>query len=46
MGRDEQTNKKQNKQTNKNLQVQEQYDLNLSLSSGIGPPAFSPGVGV
>jgi uncharacterized protein YggL (DUF469 family) len=45
MGRDEQTNKKQNKQTKK-LHVQEQQNFSLSLSSGVTPPASSPGVGI
>jgi uncharacterized protein YggL (DUF469 family) len=47
MGRVEQRNKKQNKQkTKKALHVQEQQNLSLSLSSGVTPPASSPGVGM
>jgi hypothetical protein len=45
MGRDEQTNKKQNKQT-KRLQVQEQKNFSLSLSFDVTPPASSLGVGI
>jgi hypothetical protein len=47
VGRDEQTNKKQNKQTTKKtLQVQEQCNFSLSLNSGVTPPASSPGTGI
>jgi hypothetical protein len=47
MGRNEQTNKqKPTNQPNKNLWVQEQQNFSLSLSSGVTPPASSPGVGI
>jgi hypothetical protein len=36
-----------NKQTNKKaLQIQEQQNFSFSLSSGVIPPASSPGVGI
>jgi hypothetical protein len=47
-GRDEQTRNK-NKQKNKTkqkLHVQEQWHFSLSLSSGVTPPASSPGVDI
>jgi hypothetical protein len=40
MERDERTNKKQK------LQVQEQQNFSLGLTSGVIPPASSPGVGI
>jgi hypothetical protein len=52
MGSDEQTNAntKQNKQTEnkqiKKIQVQEQWNFNLSFSSGVTPSVSSPGVGI
>jgi hypothetical protein len=50
MGRDEETNtnKQETKQTNKQtkLQVQEQYNFSLSLSSFVTPSASSPDFGV
>jgi hypothetical protein len=42
--RNEETNKNQ---TNKQkLQVQDQQNFSLSLSSGVTPPVASPGVGI
>jgi hypothetical protein len=40
-----QTINKTNKQTKK-LHVQEQCNFSLTLSSGVTPPASSPGVGI
>jgi hypothetical protein len=40
-------NKQETKQTNKGkLQVQEQQNFSLSLSSGVTPLASSPGIGI
>jgi hypothetical protein len=45
MNKQTQTNKKQNKQTHKKLQVQEQWNFSLS-SSGVTPSASSARVGI
>jgi hypothetical protein len=46
MGRNEQTKSKQQMNKHKKLQVQEQQNFSLRLSSGVTLPAFSPGVGI